>query len=213
MWLRDYYDWSINEDLIQFREIFINESSGSYPHLWDESHHISFTWSHDDYSSFVRTSDPKFAAIYQLLCNNDDLEDRECLIDLNGIESKIEDYNIQIIRDHNFYENVGKYDPFFSGWADNDSISLYVKPSTGEKLAMSPNRRNYHDDYLETEYYAEIAGYALAVILTNHVVSMVDALLTAKFINAKQIIDVSVRPYYDYRNKWGVGGVNISFNL
>ena len=167
----------------------------------------------DDYSRFVRTSDPKFAAIYQLLCNNDELEDRECSINLNGIESKIDDYNIQIIRDHNFYENVGKYDPFFSGWIDNDEINLYVKPSTGEKLAMSPNRRNYHDDYLNAEYYAEIAGYALAVILTNHVVSMVDALLTANLINAKQIIDVSVRPYYDYRNKWGVGGVNISFNL
>ena len=78
---------------------------------------------------------------------------------------------------------------------------------------MSPKRRNYHDDYIKAEYYAEIAGYALAVILTNHVVSMVDALLTANLINAKKIIDVTVRPYYDYRNKWGVGGVNISFNL
>ena len=212
MWLRDYYKWSNAGN--EFRHIFINESSGSYPHLWDESHHISFTWRHEDYSSFVRTSDPKFADIYEIFCKDNCIHNIETQEeDLYQIESRVAAFNVKIIRDHNFYENVGKYDPFFSGWADNDSISLYVKPSTGEKLAMSPNRRNYHDDYLNAEYYAEIAGYALAVILTNHVVSMVDALLTANLINAKKIIDVSVRPYYDYRNKWGVGGVNISFNL
>ena len=43
MWLKDYYKWSIDEN--PYRDIFINESSGSYPYLWNESHHISFTWS------------------------------------------------------------------------------------------------------------------------------------------------------------------------
>ena len=50
----------------------------------------------------------------------------------------------------------------------------------------------------------------MSLLLTNHVISAVDALLTAKLYNN---MDLTIVPYYDRRNKWGVGGIRISFNL
>ena len=105
-------------------------------------------------------------------------------INKDGKQANNVEGDLEIVRDHHFYENIGKYDNFFAGWLDNDEIYLYEKVSTGEKLAMSPKKRLYRNDYDKAEEYYDIAGYALSVILTNHVVSMVDALLTAKFINS-----------------------------
>jgi hypothetical protein len=79
---------------------------------------------------------------------------------------------------------------------------------------MSPKRRHYRDVWEKTnEEYFKAAGYSLSVILTNHVVSMFDAFLSAKFHNIKQKVDVSATPYYDPHNKSGVGGVKLSLKL
>ena len=48
----------------------------------------------------------------------------------------------------------------------------------------------------------------MSLLLTNHVVSAVDALLTAKLYNN---MDLTIAPYYDSRNRWGVGGIQNQF--
>ena len=148
--------------------------------------------------------------VYKYLCGNGSVGMQSCHDDINDIESKVEAHNIEIIRDHNFYENIGKYDGFFAGWTDNSEIYSYEK-NTGELLAYSPGKWHYRKNLFEKaeEYYA-IAGYAMSLLLTNHVVSAVDALLTAKLYNN---MDLTIAPYYDSRNKWGVGGFKVSFNL
>ena len=141
------------------------------------------------------------------ICDNSSLQDKSC----SATEGEIEEYDIDIIRDHNFYENIGKYDSFFAGWIDNDDIEVHEK-STDELLAKSPKKWHYRKNMFEkAEEYYDVAGYALSVILTNHVVSMIDALLAAKSYNKK--LDFTITPYYDHRHKWGIGGFTIRLNL
>ena len=208
-WVKDYYNWS--SDMNEFNPIFVDEL-GHYPSISDGSHYVSFHWDSPDagYQRFIKTTDDHFTDVYKYLCGNGSVGMQSCHDDINDIESKVEAHNIEIIRDHNFYENIGKYDGFFAGWTDNSEIYSYEK-NTGELLAYSPGKWHYRKNLFEKaeEYYA-IAGYAMSLLLTNHVVSAVDALLTAKLYNN---MDLTIAPYYDSRNKWGVGGFKVSFNL
>ena len=206
-WIKDYYKWSDSNN--EYNDIFIDQDE-YYPSISDGSHYVSFHWDPPDasYHKFIKTTDDHFRDVYMYLCGTTGLS--ICLDDIQDIDSKVQLHNIDIIKDHNFYENIGKYDSFFAGWIDNAEIYLYEK-NTGELLAYSPQKWHYRKNLFEKaeEYYA-IAGYAMSLLLTNHVVSAVDALLTAKLDNN---MNLTISPYYDSKNKWGVGGFKFSFKI
>ena len=64
------------------------------------------------------------------------------------VEDFFQNNTVIIERDHHYYENIGKYDHFFAGWNDNDSIYIIVKDLGGEKIAMSPFKSNYRKKFL-----------------------------------------------------------------
>lgn len=216
-WIHDYYKWNTAPDSI--RIIFLDTTSDGcdedhslyhcYPDIWEASHNVSFTWENDEYSYFMKSSDIKFEAVYNYLCDNSAFDDQECNASIDEILTLMEEHDIEITLDHHFYENIGKYDDFFAGWYDNDDIYLVTK-SNSEPLALSPKKQEYRNmwDKANDEYY-KVAGYAISTLMANHVSSMLDALLSAKFINMKNDVDISAQPYYDRRNKWGVGGVKL----
>ena len=226
-WIRDYYKWLSQEN--DFYEPFADyetpgcEESGCYPDIWKESHGLSFRWSnpntpsdeypYEQYLPFITTNTSGFELIYADLCGNSSSGEKACNRSEEDIIDSLNAYETEIVRDHHFYENIGKYDPFFSGWSDTDSIYVYEKVS-GELLAMSPNRRKYRNLWEKTnDEYFKVAGYSLSVILTNHVVSMFDAFLSAKFHNINQKINISARPYYSPNTKSGLGGVKLSLHF
>ena len=217
-WIHDYYNWTDAPDSI--RIIFLNTTTDGcdedntqnhcYPDIWDASHNVSFTWEHNEYPYFIKSSNAGFDEVYNYLCDNSELiDDQECNASIDEILTLMEEHDIEITLDHHFYENIGKYDDFFAGWYDNDDIYLITK-SNSEPLALSPKKKEYRNmwDKANDEYY-KVAGYALSTLMANHVGSMLDALLSAKFINMKNDVDISAQPYYDRRNKWGVGGVKL----
>ena len=45
---------------------------------------------------------------------------------------------IFVITDHHFYEGIQKYDMFFAGWDDNDSVEVVVKNVDKNELMPVP---------------------------------------------------------------------------
>ena len=56
----------------------------------------------------------------------------------NGTFSEL---NIQVIKDHDFYMSIGRYNNLFSGWDDYDSVEHY--DNCGFEVLKSPNRFEY----------------------------------------------------------------------
>jgi hypothetical protein len=74
-----------------------------------------------------------------------------------------------------YYEEVGKYDKYRSGW--DDFASTY---DPGNDRALSPNRAKYKSMRVQSNDLLDNARLALAAAMVNRVVSGVDAYRTAR---------------------------------
>ena len=119
---------------------------------------------------------------------------------------------IFVIKDHHFYEGIQKYDMFFAGWDDNDSV-VVIEKEHGDKNATSPNQIAYRNLWGRYNTIKTLAVNGGKFMFINRVVSMMDALLLAKKWNNKHDIILSLNVYPDLRNKSGVGGVKLSLKL
>ncbi len=220
-WLKDYYKWynHVPDDSSwnSIRSVFINSSDSTsgcaqdttqgqcYMDIWDHSHSIEFTWNGKSVST---SSENDFQPIYTTLCGNQYIWDTECLND----EVLLNDENgdsIFVIKDHHFYEGIQKYDVFFAGWDDNDSVQVVIKPN-GDKNATSANQTTYRSHWNDYNEIRRLAGNGGKFMLVNRAVSMVDALLLAKKWNTSHNIKFSLNAYPDLRNKAGLGGLTLS---
>ena len=185
-WIDEYYDFKDHE----YSYIFEKEN-GSYVELWEDSHRIEFK-----YGNEYKTTGHSFEQFYeQELCPGD-----ICL------EENFE--SIEVIKDHNYYENIGKYDHFFAGWDDSENIYEFEKDS-GEKLAMSSNKQQYRNYWGDVEEFNRMADYALYTIYINHILNIVD-LLVFSTINKNSKFNYKIGAIYNPNNILGVGGVTFS---
>ncbi|OQX92462.1 MAG: hypothetical protein B6D58_02885 [candidate division Zixibacteria bacterium 4484_95] len=90
-----------------------------------------------------------------------------------------DDYNNSPIRNHEYYENIGKYNQFQYGW---DDINTY--PDEGGIL--SPHRDYYLTLRKKSNDYYQNASTAIMLSLGNRIISAFDAALTAKNYNKGQ---------------------------
>ena len=194
-WIQNYEYWRNN---LEHWDAF-----NGYPQIWEDNHSINFNSGGNYYSS----SGPEFQNfIYDLnLCSYSSSND--CL---NQLTDQIVFYapNDGVIKDHNFYENIGKYSHFFAGWDDATSgFYAYKKPGSGEILAYSENKKKYWDLFEDADQVSKIVNYSLSAILVNHVSSIFHALLISKpNVNSNKFL---ISTILDLNNKYGVGGVNI----
>ncbi|MCD6163216.1 MAG: hypothetical protein J7K40_12525 [candidate division Zixibacteria bacterium] len=87
------------------------------------------------------------------------------------------------IKDHEYYENIGKYDQFQYGW---DDISTYPPGVPGGEAVVSPHRSFYLDLRDVANGYYNSANTMIMLSLGNHIISAFDAALTAKKFNKGQ---------------------------
>ena len=194
-WFYDYYKWSDSGN--DFHYNFINEDSGHYPEIWDDSHHLNFSVNGNYFSS----NSDEF----------DDLYDDYALNDSSMAVDFFNDNNIQVDKDHHYYENIGKYDHFYAGWDDNDELDVVVKELGGEYIAMSPHKKAYRKIWTDSNDYYRIGAFALSSMVANRFASMMDVLILSKLSNNK-ITNLSAKTYYSPLNPYGIGGIKLSFN-
>ena len=165
-WLKDYYKWKNTS----IDSIFI-EPNGGYPEIWDNHHYINFEWGKN--RNIITSTSDEFINIFSDLCCYN--------YDIDVVEDFLLDGNYKIVNDHNFYENIGKYDLFFAGWDDNDSLFVIIKEDGGELIAMSPHKKFYRELWTSSnEDYYLMAKYAISILTVNHVASMIDILILSK---------------------------------
>ena len=123
----------------------------------------------------------------------------------------VNDNNIQVDKDHHYYENIGKYDHFYAGWDDNDELFVVVKELGGEYIAMSPHKKDYRKIWNNSNNYYRIASFALSSMVANHFASVMDVLILSKLSNNK-ITNLAAKTYYSPLNPYGIGGIKLSFN-
>ena len=197
-WCSNYYEWDESDN--EFFEIFSNAETGIYPKIWQDSHHINFWYDNAGINTFVSTSSPSFEALYTDICGSLD----DCL---SNMQNFIETNNIIIEKDHHFYENIVKYNHFYAGWDDSvDDIELSTT-SNGYQIAVSPNKLNYRNFYDKSIEKYQFSDAFLNIILFNHFISMLDALIVSKVLNNNLSLS------FDYNSKINFYGANLSINL
>jgi hypothetical protein len=92
------------------------------------------------------------------------------------------------IKNHEYYENVGKYDQFVWGWDDQDlsdtmAILIYNEGDAPEPFAHSANRQTYVIMREDANRQFDRATASAIVALTNHLISAFDAAWTAHRFN------------------------------
>ena len=192
-WFYDYSKW----EGTTADSIFINFDADYYPKIWDDSHHLNFSVNGNYFSS----NSVEFEDFY------DDYALSDSLMAVNFFN----DNNIQVEKDHHYYENIGKYDHFYAGWEDNDSLYVVVKELGGEYIAMSPHKKGYRETWNDSNDNYRVASFALSALVANHFASIMDVLILSKLSNNK-ITNLTAKTYFSPINPYGVGGIKLSFN-
>ena len=100
--------------------------------------------------------------------------------------------DIQVVRDRDFYENIGKYDQFVGGWSDEfdnpfDNKGNWFSERKGnvETVILTKNKNYYRDLRHKTNTYSNYARYAISVVMLNHIASGFDALISSNNVKSK----------------------------
>ncbi len=133
---------------------------------------------------------------------------------MSVLQPYIDDHGIRsfvfVARNHAYYENIGKYNQFFSGWDDADRNTSIDERKSGP-IAFSDHRFDYLDQRDEANQLKRVAGYAVSALLFNHVISAVDAIFTASGWNREHARRIGARLWFEPTRAYGVGGVQVSF--
>jgi len=220
-WIADYYKWDDNANDFKFlfsKNVGDTTNIYIYENLWEGSHSTEFYYTY--YVSgeaprvrLMSTNTQEFREYYE--SNFEDITMDETLtsdqkIDLINTIISTDDH-FHVIQDGAYYENVGKYNGFFAGWDDNDSLSVY--DATGYAVAKSPHKWTYRRLRRDSNDYQKVANYMLSTVMMNHVASMIDAVIATKKWNDKVSANLSARTEFNLNEKYGIGGVHLDLTL
>lgn len=126
--------------------------------------------------------------------------------------------DIHVIRDRDFYENIGKYDQFVGGWDDEydnpfDSVGNWYtvnKGSSRETIILTNQKDYYRGLRHKSNVFKSRARYAVTGLLYNHIVSGFEAFLDAKNRKDRNSrVSYKLNLYPDPSFSRGLGGVRI----
>ena len=187
-WCDHYYDFDDQENYpekYEFRDIFINLETDSYSAI-NSGHGFAFYYYDGGSLKYMTTNSSDFYNFYY----NQGLDGYEYDIDGDGIlesdnnqngitdavEDYIEDSNLTVVKDHDFYEGVIKYDQFFTGWNDQNNPER-ITNGWGNDNITSPNKSFAKTLYDKSVKNYKIQDSVMSAIYINHAVSMLDALI------------------------------------
>jgi len=103
---------------------------------------------------------------------------------LDSTEQNAFSHRLPDEKNHEYYENIGKYDQFAIGWEDIDIEPQDFNPR--DSVRPSGLRNAYLDTRDESNRMFSRARTFTVCVLVNHVLSGFDAALTARSYNKKQ---------------------------
>ena len=95
------------------------------------------------------------------------------------------DANDNVIKTNEYYENIGKYDKFNRGW---EGAIIGSNSTTTEEREVYLNLRKDSNDFFG------LATTAASLVILNHILSVGDAIFTAKKLNDEASLKISVKP-------------------
>ncbi|MFC1480783.1 hypothetical protein ACFL6E_00875 [Candidatus Neomarinimicrobiota bacterium] len=110
-----------------------------------------------------------------------------------------------------YYENIGKYNQFHTGWDDYDSS--WVEPTKSGVAVHSLNRDYYLKKRRAANRLLSAASYTLSALMFNHVISGVDAIFSSSRKNRKLFSNLHGSLLYQPENPGGIGGIRLSIDL
>lgn len=142
---------------------------------------------------FGKTSDDRFLQLY----DNPDTTD-----------------HVFVKMNDEYYENIGKYNQFLSGWDDawddaNPALPDVVETPSGP-IARTPQREAHLSMREEANRLKSTASYVASAIMFNHVLSAVDAIFATAKWNRRHALRVGGRLWFDPTYTLGVRGVQFS---
>jgi len=131
--------------------------------------------------------------------------------------------DVSVLRDRDFYENIGKYDQFVGGWTDcygpaNNKLWFEVEKDVGDSteiIISTPNKEDYVGQRALSNEYLNMAKYAVSAVMFNHVISALEAVWSTQVRNRpkkEQNVQTNVGLLYDQHSKYGVGGIAVSLH-
>ena len=132
----------------------------------------------------------------------------------NSLENLSNQYlwsDIEVVRDRDFYENIGKYDQFVGGWDDKfdnpfDSEGNWYSEKKGnvESVILTKNKNHYRNLRYKSNINSHYARYAISILMLNHFISGLDALISPTNVLQKNSkFSIKLTPYKTY-NEGGV---------
>ena len=130
---------------------------------------------------------------------------------------------VNVLRDRDFYENIGKYDQFVGGWIDcyglaNNQLWFEVEKDVGDSteiIISTPNKENYVNQRGRSNDYLNMAKYAVSAVMFNHVISALEAVWSTQIRNRtkkERKVQTNVGLLYNQHAKDGVGGIAVSLH-
>ena len=123
--------------------------------------------------------------------------------------------NIKVIRDRDFYENIGKYDQFVGGWDDpyddpfDQKGKWYTfKKGSYESIILTDQKDYYRGLRDESNALKHYAKYAVSIVMINHLFSGIEAGINTK---KRNIYLPKMNFYYYPFDTYLVKGVKISY--
>ena len=109
--------------------------------------------------------------------------------DWNSLTNAYQNHENKVtaVKDYHFYENIGKYKQFQTGWID-------FGDSTGYETLYrsSPLQKKYSDMRYDTNQLLIGATYVVSAIMFNHVISAIDAAIRTKKYNDKNNLSFKI---------------------
>lgn len=115
-----------------------------------------------------------------------------------------------IKKNSEYYENIGKYNQFLSGWDDADPALPDVVDTPSGPVARTPQREAHLSMREEANRLKSTARYVVSALMFNHVLSAVDAIFATSKWNRKNALRVGGRLWFDPTYTLGVGGIQFS---
>lgn len=106
-----------------------------------------------------------------------------------------------------YYELIGKYQQFISGWDDVDTMNYKFEDRKTRTSEYYMTERGKANDYYN------IATKAVLGIMVNHLLSAIEAAYSRHLMNEKIKIDMSVDNYYHNQDLYLIPKLTLKYSL